>query len=198
VAWDLTSLISALEKFDPDVILLNIATQNLPLLLSATTSLSTAVPVIAIAACEDVEDAVVACAEAGVAGYHLRADSFHELLELIGDVTSGRTQCPPEVSAMLLRRLSELASFRQPAPKEPVLTARENQILGLLELGRSNQDIAEQLSIAVHTVKNHVHSLLTKLGVGTRAEAAALAHALRVGRDAQEGPRPRSSKSWPS
>lgn len=196
--WDLTSLIGALEDFEPDVILLNIATQNLPLLLRATTSLSATAPVIAIAASEDVEDAVIACAEAGVAGYHLRTDSLSDLMILIGEVTAGKPQCPPQVSAMLLRRLSELASYRQPVPKDPVLTARENQILEMLELGRSNQEISEELSIAVHTVKNHVHNLLTKLGVGTRAEAAALAHALRMGRDAQEGPRPRSSKSWPS
>jgi DNA-binding NarL/FixJ family response regulator len=49
----------------------------------------------------------------------------------------------------------------------------------MLELGLSNQDIAAQLCIAVHTVKNHVHSLLTKLGVSTRAEAAALSRTLR-------------------
>jgi DNA-binding NarL/FixJ family response regulator len=49
----------------------------------------------------------------------------------------------------------------------------------MLELGLSNQDIATQLSIAVHTVKNHVHSLLTKLGVSSRAEAAALTRTIR-------------------
>jgi len=43
-----------------------------------------------------------------------------------------------------------------------------------LELGRSNREIAARLNIAVHTVKNHVHNLFTKLGVSTRAEAAAL------------------------
>ena len=44
----------------------------------------------------------------------------------------------------------------------------------MLEQGLSNRDIANRLCIAIHTVKNHVHSLLTKLGVSTRAEAAAL------------------------
>lgn len=58
--------------------------------------------------------------------------------------------------------------------KELVLTAREIQILRMLELGLANQEIADKLCIAVHTVKNHVHNLLTKLGVSTRAQAAAL------------------------
>ena len=76
---------------------------------------------------------------------------------------------------MLLRRLSAVAARRQPAAKELVLTAREAQILRMLEMGLSNQNIADQLSIAIHTVKNHVHRVLTKFGVSTRAEAAELA-----------------------
>uniref|UniRef100_UPI0037C92ECD response regulator transcription factor n=1 Tax=Mycolicibacterium phlei TaxID=1771 RepID=UPI0037C92ECD len=55
-----------------------------------------------------------------------------------------------------------------------VLTARETQILRMVEMGLSNREIAERLCIAVHTVKNHMHSLLTKLGVSSRGEAAAL------------------------
>ena len=80
---------------------------------------------------------------------------------------------------MLLRRLSTLAARRQPVAKELVLTAREAQILRLLEMGLSNRNIADHLGIAIHTVKNHVHSVLTKLGVSTRAEAAALARTIR-------------------
>jgi DNA-binding NarL/FixJ family response regulator len=87
--------------------------------------------------------------------------------------------CSPRVSAILLRRLSALASQRQAADTELVLTAREAQILKMLELGLSNRDIADQLCIAVHTVKNHMHSLLSKLGVSTRAQAAALSRTIR-------------------
>ena len=80
---------------------------------------------------------------------------------------------------MLLRRLSALAERRQPAAKELVLTPREAQILRMLEMGLSNRNIADHLGIAIHTVKNHVHSLLTKLGVSSRVEAAALARTVR-------------------
>lgn len=183
-AGDISSFIGVLEDAEPEVILLNTATYGIQLILRAVTALVPQAPVIAIAASEEDEDGIIACAEAGVAGYHLRGDSLSDLLALIGAVVAGNALCPPMVSAMLLRRLSTLASQRQPALQDSVLTTREAQILGMLELGKSNQDIAGDLSISVHTVKNHVHRLLKKLGVSTRAEAAALSRAFRVDRDA--------------
>ena len=71
---------------------------------------------------------------------------------------------------MLLRRLLALATRRQTAAKELVLTARKAEILRMLEMGLSNRNIADHLGIAIHTVKNHVHSVFTRLGVSTRAE----------------------------
>ncbi len=180
VAWDLPSLIAALDGIGPTVVLLNIETRDSALLLRAVKELRPNVRVIVLGASEENETEIVACAEAGVSGYHMRTDSLEELLVLIRKVAGGETLCSPQVSAILLRRLSALASQREPAAKELALTGREAQILTMLELGRSNQDIATQLSIAVHTVKNHVHSLLTKLGVSTRAEAAALSRTIRL------------------
>jgi DNA-binding NarL/FixJ family response regulator len=180
VAWDLPSLVRALDEAEPNVVLLNLATRDSALLLRAAMDISPHVRVIVLGASEDNEAEIIACAEAGVAGYHMRAESLEDLLTLIRKVAAGDTGCSPAVSAILLRRLSTLASQRQPAARELALTTREAQILRMLELGRSNQDIADQLAIAVHTVKNHVHSLLTKLGVSTRAEAAALSRTIRL------------------
>lgn len=194
--WDLPSLIGALESAPPQVILLNMATIGVQTFLRATASLSPQVPVVAVGISEDDEDAIVACAEAKVAAYHTRAESLAGLLVLINVVVKGKISCPPQISAMLLRRASAVAGRRRPATKDPVLTSREIQILQMLELGRSNQEISDELSIAVHTVKNHVHSLLTKLGVNTRAEAAALSHSLRLDRKARQRPGSRSSQSW--
>jgi DNA-binding NarL/FixJ family response regulator len=179
VAWDLPSLITAIENTKPRVILLNMATRDSAMLLRQALKLSPSVRVVVLDLSEDDESEIVACAEAGVAGYHLRTESLGDLLVLIRKVAAGESLCSPRVSAILLRRLSALASQRQPADKELVLTAREAQILKMLELGLSNRDIAEKLCIAVHTVKNHVHSLLTKLGVSTRAQAVALSRTIR-------------------
>jgi DNA-binding NarL/FixJ family response regulator len=135
--------------------------------------------VIVVGISEDDESEIVACAEAGVAGYHLRTESLDDLLDLISKVVDGESACSPRVSAILLRRLSTLAAQRQPEAKELVLTVREIQILRMLEIGLSNRDIAERLCIALHTVKNHVHSILGKLGVSTRAQAVAVSRSFQ-------------------
>ena len=179
VAWDLLSLVAASEGMTPRVILLNIATRDSTMLLRRALEMNPSAYVIVIGLADDDESEIVACAEAGVAAYHMRSQSLEDLLSLILKVAAGESVCSPRVSAILLRRLSALASQRQPAAEELVLTAREAQILRMLELGLSNREIAGQLCIAVHTVKNHVHSLLTKLGVGNRAQAAALSRTLR-------------------
>jgi DNA-binding NarL/FixJ family response regulator len=178
VAWDLASLVSVDTTLRPDVVLLNVTTRECEKLVGAALQLDPKVHVIATGVSEDDESAIVACAEAGVAGYHTRFQSLDDLLRLINKVIAGETLFSPRVSAMLLRRLSSRGSDRHPAAKELVLTAREAQILGMLRIGLSNREIAAQLCIAVNTVKNHVHSVLSKLGVTSRAEAAALSRTL--------------------
>ncbi|WNG88453.1 response regulator transcription factor [Mycobacterium sp. ITM-2016-00317] len=173
VAWDLPSLFTALSSAPGGLVLLNINTRDSVVLLHAVFEMNPHTRVIALGMAEDDDDGIIACAEAGVAGYHLRTESLDDLLTVMTRVARGEMLCSPKVSAVLLRRLSSLASAREPAAKELVLTAREVEILRLLEMGMSNRDIADRLCIAVHTVKNHVHSVLTKLGVTNRAEAAA-------------------------
>jgi DNA-binding NarL/FixJ family response regulator len=173
MAWDLPSLCAALGEVAPEIVLLNIGTRDNRTLLRMVRDTCPEAKVIVVGTSEDDESEIVACAEAGVAGYHLRAESLDDLLTLVSRVANGESLCSPKVSAILLRRLSTLAALRRPEVKELVLTAREIQILRLLESGLSNQEIAGHLYIAVHTVKNHVHSVLSKLGVSTRAEAAA-------------------------
>jgi DNA-binding NarL/FixJ family response regulator len=172
VAWDLPSLHGEIERHPPDVILLNIGTRDSTTLLRLSSGVA-GTRVIVVGVSEEDESEIVSCAEAGVAGYHLRSDSFDDLLVLIERVRNGESACSARVGAILLRRLSEVASWQQTHTPDAVLTAREDEILELLELGMSNRDIAALLCIAVHTVKNHVHSILSKLGVRSRAEAVA-------------------------
>lgn len=178
VAWDLTSLIAGIEATLPDVILLNMATHGSSMLLRQASRASPFARIVVMGVSEDDEPAIVECAEAGAAGYHLRNESLDDLVILMQRVVAGESLCSPKVSAILLRRLSALASQRPPAAEDLVLTAREVEILRMLQAGMPNREIAGRLCIAVHTVKNHVHSVLTKLGVNTREQAAALARSV--------------------
>ncbi|BBY86472.1 Two-component system, NarL family, nitrate/nitrite response regulator NarL [Mycolicibacterium tokaiense] len=177
-AWDLPSLVTALEDPEIRVVLVNMKSRGSALLLKAAMDINPGSRVIAVGASVADEADILACAEAGVAGYHMRSDALGALIVLIQDVAAGISSCPPAVSAILLKRLSSLAAQTKSADRELALTAREIQILRMIERGRSNRDIATELDIAIHTVKNHVHNLLTKLGVGTRAEAAALSRTI--------------------
>jgi DNA-binding NarL/FixJ family response regulator len=182
-AWDLVSLSESLNQAHPDIVLLNLISQDDMQLLRVIRQRSPHARVIVVGVSDEDEPTIIACAEAGVAGYHLRSESLDDLIELMSKVVDGQSVCSPRVSAILLKRLSALAAQPQPEAKELVLTSREVQILRMLEQGLSNREIADQLCIALHTVKNHVHRVLSKLGVSTRQQAAALSASLRTDAD---------------
>lgn len=124
----------------------------------------------------ETETHVVACAEAGAAGYVPREATLDDLLRAIRAAEQGEARCSPKVAAGLFRRLarwarSEPGGFLE-AGEQP-LTRREHQVAGLIEQGLSNKEIAVRLGIELATVKNHVHNLLEKLRVHRRGEAAA-------------------------
>jgi DNA-binding NarL/FixJ family response regulator len=173
-AHDADSLLRALNEQCPDVVLLNLASFDSHALMRAARARAPQSRLIVLGATEDDEGEIVACAEAGVSGYHLRTGSLTDLVQLISSVIAGESLCSPRVAALLLRRLAVLGADGRSDSKVPALTQREIQIVHLLELGLSNKEIATQLSIEVATVKNHVHSLLAKLGVRRRAHAAAV------------------------
>ena len=114
--------------------------------------------------------------EAGASGYVLKEFSVKELVEQIRGLPEGQAFADPEVVAELMGRLSELADLC--ADQEILqkgldsLSPREQEVLDLLSEGKSNADIGAALHIEVGTVKNHVHSILTKLGVANRRQAA--------------------------
>ncbi|WP_069163771.1 LuxR C-terminal-related transcriptional regulator [Nocardia altamirensis] len=173
-ADDSASMVRALSQRAPEVILLNLASADSRAVMQAARRHSPESRLIVLGVSEEDEVGIVACAEAGVRGYHLRSGSLADLLDLVDSVLAGESLCSPRIAAVLLRRVSALADQGRSERKELVLTERENQILQLVELGLSNRDIATKLCIEIPTVKNHVHSLLSKLGVRRRADAAAV------------------------
>ncbi|SCL34905.1 two component transcriptional regulator, LuxR family [Micromonospora rhizosphaerae] len=125
---------------------------------------------------------IMTCAEAGVSGYLLRDDPYPQMVTAVQAAARGDIWCPPPVAAVLMRRVGPRGTGLEVSTGPGRLTARERQILGLIDDGLSNKEIARRLSIEVRTVKNHVHNLLEKLRVHRRGEAAALlrSHARRA------------------
>jgi DNA-binding NarL/FixJ family response regulator len=156
----------------PDVALVDLATRDGPALVRALLAEAPEVFVVTLGVDED-EDQLLPLAEAGMAGYVSREGSLDDLLATMESVSRGESLCSPRIAAALLRRVAALAGeHRRPEPAP--LTAREQQVLALVEQGLSNKQIARALTIQVPTVKNHVHTILEKLQVSRRGEAAAL------------------------
>lgn len=118
----------------------------------------------------DLTDEIMACIEAGAAGYVLKEASFDYLVESIRTVQQGESFCSPRMAASLFSRVAELAGERE-AESAVKLTAREVEIINKIADGLSNKEIAHQLSIEEQTVKNHVHNILDKLQLHNRLEA---------------------------
>jgi len=97
---------------------------------------------------------------AGAQGYLLKDTPREALLEAIRAASSGQTRLPAEMATKLAERL-----------RSPEMTARELEVLQLIAAGHSNQEIAKALFIAESTVKAHVNSILSKLGVNDRTQA---------------------------
>jgi DNA-binding NarL/FixJ family response regulator len=130
------------------------------------------VPIVALGV-PDVEGDVLACAEAGIAGYVTREASLEELVAVVRSAVQGELRCSPRIAAGLLRRLSALSEHGPSAPRVR-LTARQREIVRLIGQDLSNKEIAHRLGIEVATVKNHVHNLLEKLNVHRRTAAVRL------------------------
>lgn len=121
--------------------------------------------------------------EAGAVGYVLKDDPVDKLVASIRAASEKRALVSPRMAAALMERVSELAQvfaeLENTIHATDELTPREMQVLELLGKDMSNQDIADHLVIEVGTVKNHVHSILKKLNVNNRDEAAAYLAILR-------------------
>lgn len=121
----------------------------------------------------DDEDAIMAAIMAGAAGYLLKQIRGIDLVDAVRRVAAGQSLLDPAVTETVLARL-RTGDLRQPDPLA-VLSEQERRVLALIAEGLTNREIGARLYLAEKTVKNYVSSLLAKLGLGRRAQAAALA-----------------------
>ena len=124
--------------------------------------------VVLTAAAED--SMLVTATEAGCAGFLLKTSPLEELVAAVRSAAAGEMLVSTELLSRLLNRLR--ADREEPAAD---LTAREREILQLIAEGLTNAAIARRLFISVNTVRNHVQSLLAKLGAHSKLEALSVA-----------------------
>lgn len=132
---------------------------------------STRIVVLTASAAEHV---MVAAIEAGAAGFLSKTRDIAEVTAAVRAAALGESVISPELLARLLPRLQ-----RGGAASRTDLTEREREVLALVAEGLSNAAIADNLTVSVHTVRNHIANLSTKLGAHSKLEA--LSVALRQG-----------------
>jgi NarL family two-component system response regulator LiaR len=115
--------------------------------------------------------------KAGALGYLLKDTSSADLVDAIRRVDRGEPSLPPEIAHLILAELRQPAPGDKPGPD--ALTDREVEVLRLVGQGKTNREIAAQLSVSPDTARGHVNNILGKLHVANRVQATL--YALRAG-----------------
>jgi DNA-binding NarL/FixJ family response regulator len=166
----------------PDVVLMDL---KMPVLdgVSAIRRLRNELPscrVLALTTFDD-EELIFEALRAGAAGYVLKDVSAERLVEAIGVVARGEHFLQPSI---VTKVVTGLARMPERAPRPPIealgLSDRETEVLRMIATGAANKDIANALCIVEGTVKNHVTSILLKLKVQDRTQAALRARELGI------------------
>jgi DNA-binding NarL/FixJ family response regulator len=177
-AADGLEAIAQVAALDPDVVLMDLM---MPLLdgVEATRRLSAqgARPAVIILTTFRDDAHVLQGLAAGARGYLLKDMDHKTLADAVRTVAAGGALLNPEITAQLLPHLGRIASTTPPVPtpdsaRLALLTERERTILTMLAQGSSNQEISTSLALSVGTVKNHISSILSKLDVRDRTQAA--------------------------
>ncbi len=126
----------------------------------------------------DLDEYVLGALRAGARGFLLKDAGPQLLVQAVHAAADGDALIAPNVTRRLLATFADQAPAVPSQPVEP-LTGREEQVLALVARGRTNAEIAAELYVGLSTVKSHVASLMTKLGVRNRVEIAMWAHDTR-------------------
>lgn len=158
-------------KLAPDVVLMDLI---MPLMngIESTAELRKANPdmkVLVLTTFSD-KDHVLSAIKAGSNGYLLKDAEPERIAESIRQAYRGVPQLDPAIAAQLMSHVAAPAESTAAVPDK--LTARELDVLRLIAQGRSNKEIAAECGIAEKTVKTHVSSVLSKLGLADRTQAA--------------------------
>jgi len=127
------------------------------------------------------DDVLFAAIEAGAAGYLLKQAGGQDVVRALQAVAEGQALLDPALTARVFARVRR-AAHNEEAAAFAMLSEQEQRVLGLIAAGQTNRQIAQSLHLGEGTIRNYVSTVLGKLGVANRAEAAAYAtkHSLKL------------------
>ena len=172
------------ETLEPDVVLMDIRMPEMDG-VTATRLISERFPacaVIILTTCDD-DEYVFEGLRAGAHGYLLKDINSDEMAAAIRTVAAGEALIQPSITRKVIAELSRLSAApprSDPAALIDPLTGRELDVLRAMARGLSNKEIAQALVITEGTVKNHVSSLIAKLGVRDRTQVILKAQELKL------------------
>jgi DNA-binding NarL/FixJ family response regulator len=168
------------EELRPDVVLMDVRMPRMDG-IEAVALLSAAAldppPRVLMLTTFDLDEYVFGALRAGAAGFLLKDASRERLVDAIRVVNAGEALLSPSVTRRLIEEFAKRSDpLRPPDTIMEALTARELETLGLVARGLSNAEIAQRLFVTEATVKSHVSSVLTKLGLRDRVQAVVFAY----------------------
>jgi DNA-binding NarL/FixJ family response regulator len=172
-AADGEQAIAAARTSDPDLVLLDLTMPGMDG-LTALPKLREEAPdcEVVVLTASDTEENLLAAIRAGAAGYLLKTESPEQIASFLRGVARGEAALSGGVARRLVDRVREYGRFGGvPDSIAKLLSAREVEVLLLLDEHLGTDEIAQRLFISEHTVRSHVKSLLKKLGVSSRREA---------------------------
>jgi DNA-binding NarL/FixJ family response regulator len=172
-------VLEQIDAWEPDVVLMDLGLPGMSGVEAIRRLGGThpQIPVVVLSALAD-EDDLMAAILAGASGYVLKSASIDDVVASLHAASEGSAVVAPELAGKLLDRIRRSRS-ETPDPAE-TLSEREMQVLDLMSEGYNNGDIAARLYISQNTVKNHVASILTKLGADNRVQAVVQAVRRRI------------------
>jgi two-component system nitrate/nitrite response regulator NarL len=173
-ASDGLEAIEKAKKLNPDIILLDLNMPNcsgpeaIQVLQSELPKIN-----ILILTISDKEADLMAAIKAGAKGYILKDAELDELISSIHHIASGGVIVSPSMASKLLGEFKKVDAVKDNADSS--LTKRESEVLNLVAKGTRNKEIATELVISEHTVKAHLHNIMSKLRVVNRSQMVAYA-----------------------
>ncbi|HZQ82245.1 MAG TPA: response regulator transcription factor [Gaiellaceae bacterium] len=161
------------EELQPDLVLLDLSMPEMSGLeaLPRVRQVAPNAEVVVLTASED-EDSLLGAIRGGAAGYLLKSEPPERIVSFLRGIAQGEAALSGAVARQLLEQVREGGGAKSvPDSVAGVLSARELEVLLLLDRHLGTDEIAQRLFISEHTVRSHVKSLLGKLGVSSRREA---------------------------